>query len=88
MPIIEALVNGCQVICNDIPVHHEVGGQWATYDKCDNPEYTLSLIKALANKRRSENEIDKIYKYLNQFYSWHIIAQKLLQDMSQELYSA
>ena len=88
MPIIEALVNGCQIICNDIPIHHEVGGQWATYDKCDNPEYTLSLIKALANKRRSENEIDEIYKYLNQFYSWNIIAQKLLQDMSQELYSA
>lgn len=43
LPVIEAQLAGCSVVCADIPAHREVGGEHCTFvSLCENPEAELA----------------------------------------------
>jgi glycosyltransferase involved in cell wall biosynthesis len=63
LPLVEAMAAGCPVVCSDIPVFKELGGDAAVY--CDTTDYqklshALSLVildKELQEKMRIEGKI-------------------------------
>lgn len=48
LPIVEALSRGATVLASDLPVHREVGRQFAGYFPTDNPAALAALIDQLA----------------------------------------
>jgi hypothetical protein len=44
LPIVEALSHGCPVFASDLPVHREVGGEFATYFPAGDPAALARLI--------------------------------------------
>lgn len=53
LPIVEALHHGCPVFASDIPVHREVGGDYAAYFSL---EQTSALTELLLRQNRSNNQ--------------------------------
>ena len=56
LPIVEALSRQCAVIASDVPVHREVGGQWASFFPADNAAALAQVLgdPQAINARRSE----------------------------------
>lgn len=55
LPVLEAFAANCPVICSDIPVFHEVGGEAALYFKPDSPADLARAMKENINHRFTEN---------------------------------
>ena len=55
LPVIEAFAANCPVICSDIPVFHEVGGDAALYFDPDSPAALASAMKENMKHRFTEN---------------------------------
>lgn len=72
LPALEALSLGCPVICSDIPIFHEILGNWATYF---NPSSVTSLVNALreSTKKRITPPQDLLSRY-----SWKTMAKQTL----------
>ncbi len=55
LPVLEAFAANCPVICSDIPVFHEVGGEAALYFKPDSPADLARAMKENMKHRFTEN---------------------------------
>ncbi len=51
LPIVEALSKGCPVFASDLPVHREVGGEYAAYFGVNN---ALALARLMVKQQRGE----------------------------------
>lgn len=64
LPLIEALSIKCPVLVSDIPVFHEVGGQYCHYFSLENPSYLSELVVQIEKSALLDN-----LDYLDSF-SW------------------
>ena len=55
LPVLEAFAANCPVICSDIPVFHEVGGEAALYFQPDSPADLARAMKENMKHRFTEN---------------------------------
>lgn len=75
MPIIEALARGCKVLCSDIEVFREIGGNHVEYFPVDDHNGLLSLIvKNIDNTNRLPISSDFI-----ESYKWSNISRNLIE---------
>lgn len=70
LPALEALSLGCPVIVSDIPVFHEILGEYATYF---NPRDPIDLAAKLSNATQAPRKSVKLGKY-----SWSALASATL----------
>lgn len=74
LPVLEALVHGCPVICSDIPVFHEIVGDSAIYF---NPVDTDDLRKKLAQVLERKPSPKSVSQLLQRF-NWETMAKQTL----------
>lgn len=63
LPILEAFVSNCPVICSDIPVFHEICGDAAIYFPYDSPIAIANAMKENMKKRFTENIAKQFAKF-------------------------
>ncbi|RPI82511.1 MAG: glycosyltransferase family 1 protein, partial [Planctomycetaceae bacterium] len=56
LPIVEALSHGCPVFASDLPVHREVGGEFATYFPAGDPAALARLITDHPRQPRRQSQ--------------------------------
>lgn len=79
IPIIEALVLGIPVICTDMQVFHEVGGDLVTYfNPYDPSDIAEKISNALATQKTPPPEVVK--QHLQKFV-WDTIHEKFEHDL-------
>ena len=79
IPLIESLALGIPVVCADVPVFHEVSGDFATFfDPYDVSDIAEKLKEALDNPVVPPKE--KVQKHLKQFF-WENIYKKFIEDL-------
>jgi len=79
LPLIEALSLKCPVLASDIPVFHEVGGDYCHYFSLDDPKHLSDLIE----KVEHQGLLDDL-SYLNSFSwpDWNESTTNLLKILS------
>lgn len=68
LPTVEAQSFGCPVICSDIPIFHEILGDYATYFNPNDPE---DLAEKLNNVQKKSGTVDTRF-------NWKIMAKQTL----------
>ena len=63
LPVLEAFAANCPVICSDIPVFHEVGGDAALYFDPKSPAALADAMRQIMKKRRTENISSQLAKF-------------------------
>ena len=81
IPTIEALILGVPVICSDITVFHEVGGDLVTYFDPRNPD---DIAKKLSNalKEQKTPSPEEVKEHLKKF-RWDNIYRKFADDLQE-----
>lgn len=79
LPIVEAMERDIDVICSDIPVFREVGGEWPTYFSLDDKN---SLAKAIQNKLTSNENKRASGKQSEKWMTWKESTLMLLRKVS------
>lgn len=79
MPLIEAAICGCRVICSDIPVFHEILDDHAVFFNPNNVDEIAKTINLLSSSIYKYDP--KIVEYAFKHYSWDNIASKLIQHL-------
>jgi len=79
IPTIEALVLGIPVICSDIPVFHEVGGDLVTYFNPRDPHDIAEKLKAALATQTTPSP-ETVREHLQKFL-WDNIFIKFEQDL-------
>ena len=74
LPVLEAFAANCPVICSDIPVFHEVGGEAALYFDPDSPAALADAMRQNMVKRHTENIASQLAKF-----SWKKCADETFQ---------
>ena len=81
LPGLEAMKNGCPVICSDIPVFHEIYGDAAIYF---NPNSSIDIagkikdICSIDPDQQSKKMIEKGFIQVKK-YSWQKLAEETLR---------
>ena len=79
LPIAEAMALKVRVLCSDIPIFREVGGNYPTFFDLDSPvQLTKSIIKEL-NIPSNKNKISK--KENNYSISWESASSNLIDKV-------
>lgn len=76
LPIVEALQLGAKVICNDIPVFREIGGQNVTYFSFNNRHSLELLIEDHINQHLPTGKLEK--KWISWSESARMLGEKCL----------
>lgn len=63
LPVLEAFAANCPVICSDIPVFHEVGGEAALYFQPDSPADLARAMRENMKHRFTENIANQRAKF-------------------------
>ena len=79
LPIVEAMERDIDVICSDMPVFREVGGEWPTYFSLDDKN---SLAKAIQNKLTSNENKRVAGKQSEKWMTWKESTLMLLRKVS------
>ena len=74
LPVLEAFAAGCPVICSDIPVFREVGGDTALYFDPDSPASLAEVMRQNMKARCTENLAAQLAKF-----SWKKCADETYQ---------
>ena len=74
LPILESFAANCPVICSDIPVFHEIGGNAAIYFAPDSPEQLADAMRRNIKHRHTENIAEQLKKF-----SWKKCAEETYQ---------
>lgn len=61
LPIIEAILTGCPVLCNNIPVYREIAGPYLTYFNNDIGSFKDCMEYFLANQKKFNN-VSKLFR--------------------------
>jgi glycosyltransferase involved in cell wall biosynthesis len=81
LPLVEAMSRGVPVVCSDIPIFHEVGGEAALYFKPDSPAQFAGQVKALEEPKLRADLIARGREQAKKF-NWDDSAQELLRIMN------
>lgn len=81
LPIIEALTQGVPVICTDMPIFREVGGDAALYFNPNSPEDFAARVRQLEDTRFRQEQIKRGRAQAANF-SWERSAKQLLEIIS------
>ena len=74
LPVLEAFAAGCPVICSDIPVFREVGGDTALYFDPEAPASLAEVMRQNMKARCTENLAAQLAKF-----SWKKCADETYQ---------
>jgi glycosyltransferase involved in cell wall biosynthesis len=77
LPIVEAMNAGCPVICSNIPIFHEVAGNWALFFEVNDAVDLARQVKTLEDPKLRQTLIENANVHV-QRYSWEKSAKKLL----------
>ena len=69
LSVLEAQAQGVPMVCSDIPIFHEVGGEGVFYFDQTNPKQAAEIISELADKTVSSSLIERGYTNA-QRYTW------------------
>lgn len=79
LPAVEAMANGCLVLCSDIPVFHEILGNGAVYFNPFNAKDMADKISdVLDNPQKYENLKTQGLELVKK-YSWQKLAEETLE---------
>lgn len=76
LPVLEAMHSGCPVVCNDIPVLHEIGGDTLWYAPAADPERFAAAIEDALVSDDAQDRIEAALARARR-YSWESSAEKL-----------
>jgi glycosyltransferase involved in cell wall biosynthesis len=76
LPALEAMVLGCQVICSDIPIFHEIVSDYGIYFELNNVLSLVQKFNLFSNSNYKPKQINK--KSLLQKYSFEKCAKETL----------
>jgi len=76
LPIIEALINNVEVLCSDIPIFREVGGNKVDYFDLENTEKLKTLIINKMSIQRKLKNKEKIKNF--EWINWNESAEQLI----------
>ena len=79
MPILEAYIHGCKVLCSDLFVFHEVLAEKAVYFDPIDIENIASVIKSSLISIKDDNSVSM---HIPQEFNWLEISEKLISDIS------
>lgn len=82
LPGLEAMANGCPVVCSDIPVFREIYGEATTYfDPTDTGDIKNKLVIVCSSVIERWNRGEMVKRGLEQVkkYSWQKLAQQTLE---------
>ncbi|POX65839.1 glycosyltransferase family 1 protein [Microbacterium sp. SGAir0570] len=89
LPVVDALRAECIVVANDVPVLHEVGGEYAFYADATNPtafaaaiSRAFDLDRAAGDRRRSEG------RAWAERFNWDAAAEAVAAVLRSELHTA
>ena len=80
LPALEALHSGCRVIVSDIPIFHEILGDFAIYADTTRPTHLAEIMKVTAASSIDQREFQKKSAHLLRWYSWVAMA-KITRDV-------
>jgi len=82
LPILEALLLGCPVICSDIPVFHEVAGPCAVYaDPCCPGDWAKKFEEVVQWPYELRNTIIRGGRKRSSIFRWEQVASTLLRHI-------
>lgn len=76
MPLVEAGILGCRIVCSDIPIHRSVAPPWARFVSHDSDDTALSAAMAVSSLPTPE-AIDA-YRRL---YSWSVVSAHIEEPL-------
>ncbi|MGH1523631.1 glycosyltransferase family 4 protein [Leifsonia sp. L25] len=76
LPVLEAMSRGRAVICSDLPVLHEVGGEAAVYVDPDDAGAWARAIDAVANDRTRLDRLGALGAAHARTFSWERTAER------------
>jgi len=82
LPGLEAMKNGCPVICSDIPVFHEIYGEAAIYfNPNDTNDISQKMLKACFDDSNHQSRMSMMNRGQEQVrkYSWKRLAKETLK---------
>lgn len=74
LSVLEAQAQGVPMVCSDIPIFHEVGGDGVLYFDESNPEHAAKVIADLSDESTSTALIERGYENA-QRYTWQASAE-------------
>jgi glycosyltransferase involved in cell wall biosynthesis len=78
LPVVEAMACGAPMLCSDIPVLKEIGGQAAFYTPLDNgPELANGILRVLTDNELRRNMIQFGFEQARQF-TWTAAARQTI----------
>ena len=78
LPVLEAMARGCPVLCSDIPVLREVGGDAALYVDTLDSSALATAIERLLGEPRLQADMSARGKERSSLYSWDRAAENTL----------
>lgn len=85
LPVLEAMARECPVICSDIPVLREVGGEAAIYVDTTQPaKLATAIVETLKNKKLLKDLVDKGKDRASEF-TWRKTALTTVDAIEQLL---
>jgi glycosyltransferase involved in cell wall biosynthesis len=82
LPLVEGMSRGVPVVCSDIPIFHEVGGEAALYFKPDSPQQFAREIRLLEDEKKRKELIERGLVQAKKF-NWNDSARELLRIMEE-----
>ncbi|MEA5153959.1 glycosyltransferase family 1 protein [Raineyella sp.] len=81
LPVLEAMSAGCPVLCTDLPVLHEVGGDAATYVDSRDPQALADAIVALLDDPQERARLSAAGIVRAAEFSWERTARQTLATL-------
>ncbi|QNF32332.1 glycosyltransferase family 4 protein [Adhaeribacter swui] len=78
MPLLEAFIANCPVVCSDIPIFREICGPAAEYFKLDNKENLEKSLENILNNKLLRKDLIKRGKEQVKKFQWSDAATKTL----------
>ena len=80
MPVLEAGLVGCPVVCTDVPAAEELGGEDVMiFDPTLDPDQLAEQLLVLAQ----ENPVHRLRRQVRQSYTWESIFHRDIKPLLQ-----